>query len=375
MIRVLFLLISIISASEVLMAQKGLTGLWKGVTTNDSITGRKDESFEIALTQYKEKLYGYSRRTFIVNDTLFYAVKRVKGKVNGSEAQVTEDEYISYNFAGRAARGVKVTYYFNLNEEDSTWRLDGRWSTNTVKKHGYYGMTGSVALKEEKDWSKSELFQHLGDLKLDNDVEFYAASKKEAAKKAEPAKAIAKADKPARKDPPAKKENKENPKQEVAKVEKAPVKENKEPVAKAEPPKKDIAVNNNTVAAPSPVVKTTEEKIKERANSAPQVVYFKTDSLVLSLYDNGEVDGDTVSVTLNGVMLMEKQGLRATAIRKSIPVPSGTDEMTLVLFAENLGKYPPNTGLLVVRDGDDIHQVRFSADLTQNATIIFRRKE
>jgi hypothetical protein len=47
----------------------------------------------------------------------------------------------------------------------------------------------------------------------------------------------------------------------------------------------------------------------------------------------------------------------------------------LVLFAENLGTIPPNTGLLTIRDGDDIYQVRFSADLQKNATIVLRRKK
>jgi hypothetical protein len=47
----------------------------------------------------------------------------------------------------------------------------------------------------------------------------------------------------------------------------------------------------------------------------------------------------------------------------------------LVLYAENLGKYPPNTGLLVVHDGEDTYQVRFSADLQQNASVVFRRKK
>ena len=53
----------------------------------------------------------------------------------------------------------------------------------------------------------------------------------------------------------------------------------------------------------------------------------------------------------------------------------GTEEVTLVLYAENLGKYPPNTGLLVVHDGDDTYQVRFSADLQQNASVVFKRKK
>jgi hypothetical protein len=71
---------------------------------------------------------------------------------------------------------------------------------------------------------------------------------------------------------------------------------------------------------------------------------------------------------------LEKQGLKASAVRKNILIPSGQNELTLVLFAENLGAYPPNTGLLVIRDGDKQYQLRFSADLKQNATIILRRK-
>ncbi|MEI2749222.1 MAG: hypothetical protein V9E88_10745 [Ferruginibacter sp.] len=39
-----------------------------------------------------------------------------------------------------------------------------------------------------------------------------------------------------------------------------------------------------------------------------QTVYFKNDSIKLTLYDNGEVDGDTVSVVLNGKMIMSKKG-------------------------------------------------------------------
>jgi hypothetical protein len=60
-----------------------LTGLWVGALSNDSTTIRKDQSFEIALTEYRGKVYGYSRSEFIVNDTLYYIVKRVKGTIEG----------------------------------------------------------------------------------------------------------------------------------------------------------------------------------------------------------------------------------------------------------------------------------------------------
>jgi len=115
--------------------------------------------------------------------------------------------------------------------------------------------------------------------------------------------------------------------------------------------------------------------VQERKMIAPQIVTFKSDSLELSLYDNGEIDGDTVSVLLNGTILLAKQGLKASAIKKTIYIQRGDDEVNLVLYAENLGKYPPNTGLLVVHDGDDVYQLRFSADLQQNAAVVFRRKK
>lgn len=381
-------------------AQKGLTGLWTGILTNDSATVRKDQGFEIALTQYKEKVYGYTRSSFIVNDTLFYIVKRVKGKVEGDVAEVKDDEIISSNFRGRVDKGVKVTYTFRMNQADSTWQIDGNWKTNKTKN--FYSISGKADLKEEKNLDNSKIFPHLEELKLDKDVEFYVTAKAPPVKREEPAKDVAKNNKPGKtqevkeKGSEKEKEKTEKPK-DIAKSDKKstktgnkeekakdskPKKEDAKDLAKVqtplkpEAPAKDAVVNNKVEETKViPVVKSTEEKIKERVNAAPQVVNFKSDSLVLALYDNGEVDGDTVSVSLNGVILLEKQGLRTVAIKKTVQVPADAEEMTLVLYAENLGKYPPNTGLLVVRDGDDVYQVRFSADLTQNATIIFRRKK
>src|SRR5688572_4875872 len=88
-------------------AQKTLTGLWTGSMSNDSVTVRKDQSFEIVLTQYKQKVYGYSRATFIVNDTLYYIVKRVKGTIEGDVCEVKDDEIISFNFRGKLDKGIK----------------------------------------------------------------------------------------------------------------------------------------------------------------------------------------------------------------------------------------------------------------------------
>src|SRR5258705_8128825 len=83
-----------------------LTGLWTGTLTNDSTTIRRDQSFEIVLTQYKNKVYGYSRSTFFVHDTLYYIVKRVTGTVEGDICEVKDDEIIKHNFPHKPEKGV-----------------------------------------------------------------------------------------------------------------------------------------------------------------------------------------------------------------------------------------------------------------------------
>jgi hypothetical protein len=522
---------------------QSLTGLWTGALHNDSSTVRKDQSFEIALTEYKGKVYGYSRSEFIVNDTLYYIVKRVKGSIEGDVCEVTDDEIVSYNFRGRLDKGIKVTSTFRRNESDSTWYLDGNWKTNATKK--YYSVTGKVNLEVEKDLTASKLFPHLEELKLADEVAFYKnrvettpVVKVARPEKMQPAFAVKNIDQaitpatdiaiakpvitpavatmvePEKEELPAvKKANAELAKTEsnnipastgtipttatpaaaeikkpvvmqtaalasssvtdveptgtatVKKVvnndepastslqsknEVTPVKANT-PIAKNNTPtsvtaaneQKAIAKNNvpaatNTKQQPAttstssnntaplknipvashtttgsvasntlPAVKKqdaaelTHEKttavatsltpavkkpaiditqqaavIAGRKSEFTQLVNFKSDSLQISLYDNGEIDGDTVSVFMNGEIILSKQGLKSAAIRKTIYLPAGeTDEFTLVMFAESLGKYAPNTGLLVIRDGEEVYNLRFSSDFQKNAGIIFRRKK
>lgn len=511
--------------------------------TNDSNSVRKEQSFEIALSEYKGKVTGYSCSEFFVNDTLYYIVKRVKGVIDGDICEVTDDEIVAYNFRGKLDKGVKVTSTFKRNKADSTWYLDGTWKTNVTKK--YYAVTGKVSLAEEKDLSLSKVFPHLEELNLADEVAFYKERKQEPVivkiarpetantrltpapvpadasgtiavakptlQKAEadvtvvssiqadiiasginkPADELAKTKTrlpvaassvlpaPAR---PAVQRSEadvsivgsvqaeavmngiEKPVNDLAKTTTRPlsstddvvkpalttntaiVKVNKQaatspasttpvannntvsnkpsqPAAKTNPPvakpvdtKSAVTANNNPVKEAKPVantnvvtnqpasatvpvnqadvakktetattqfvVKKTDAEvaasgavIAARKSEFSQVVNFKSDSLLLALYDNGEIDGDTVSVFMNGQPLMIKQGLKASAIKKTIYISGDNEDFNLVLFADNLGKYPPNTGLLVIKDGDDIYNVRFSSDLQKSSGIVFRKKK
>jgi hypothetical protein len=115
--------------------------------------------------------------------------------------------------------------------------------------------------------------------------------------------------------------------------------------------------------------------VSQRTTIVQQTVSFSSDSLQLSLYDNGEIDGDTVSVIMNGQLILAKQGLSTTAVKKTIYIPSTLDNVELIMYAESLGSIPPNTGLLVVKDGKNLYEVRFSGDLQKNASIVFKRRK
>ncbi|MBC7890175.1 MAG: hypothetical protein H7Z13_20050 [Ferruginibacter sp.] len=123
-----------------------------------------------------------------------------------------------------------------------------------------------------------------------------------------------------------------------------------------------------------PVAMAAAEVLERKMNNT-QAVFFDSDSLVLTLYDNGDVDGDTVSVLMNGQIIFARQGLSTKANSKTIYMEKGSmDSLSMVMYAENLGSIPPNTGLMVIMDGEKRYEVRFSADLKTNAAILLRRR-
>lgn len=113
--------------------------------------------------------------------------------------------------------------------------------------------------------------------------------------------------------------------------------------------------------------------VAEREDVVQHTSLFTSDSLHFTLYDNGEVDGDSVSVFIDGSAILSKQRLSTEPVKLSIST-KGKDELRIVMYAESLGTIPPNTGLLIVQDGVRKQEVRFSGNLTQNAVLIFRKE-
>ncbi len=132
------------------------------------------------------------------------------------------------------------------------------------------------------------------------------------------------------------------------------------------------ATNKPVVMAPPPVI--NNPTITKRETEIIQAVDITEDSVTLSLYDNGEIDGDTVSVFVNNELVVAKVGLSAKAFKKTIYFKAG-ETVQLTFFAENLGSIPPNTGLLVIYTSTERHQIFFSSNYNKSSSILLRRKE
>ena len=102
---------------------------------------------------------------------------------------------------------------------------------------------------------------------------------------------------------------------------------------------------------------------------------MESDSLEISIYDNGEIDGDIISMFYNKDLIISNQKLTHKSIRLSLKLDSTQLINEITMFAENLGLIPPNTALLVVDDGKNKFNLRLSSNLEKNATIRIRRKK
>jgi hypothetical protein len=104
-------------------------------------------------------------------------------------------------------------------------------------------------------------------------------------------------------------------------------------------------------------------------------VEVESDSIRIDVYDNGEIDGDIISVFYNQQLILNSQKLTHKSIHIDLVLDSAKNSNEISMFAENLGLIPPNTALMVIYDGKNKFEVPVSSNLEKNATISIKRKK
>jgi len=115
-------------------------------------------------------------------------------------------------------------------------------------------------------------------------------------------------------------------------------------------------------------------QFKEREKVIAQELIVDADTLKVDFYDNGEIDGDSISVFLNDKLIAFNRILTTRSVHFDIPLDTTKEVNEITMFADNLGSIPPNTALMIVNDGKKRYEIRLTSNLEKSATIKLKRK-
>ena len=157
-----------------------------------------------------------------------------------------------------------------------------------------------------------------------------------------------------------------------------PVKKNTSTV-KAKPviinPKTDSTKKTTQPDIKNPVAAKkifTPEVLKTRENTLAQTITVNTEQVTIKLYDNGEIDGDTISVFVDKELKLSHKRLSTSPIVLTLDFDANDTEHEVVMVAENLGRIPPNTSLMVITAGDKRYKVQITSTEQKNAMVRFK---
>lgn len=125
-------------------------------------------------------------------------------------------------------------------------------------------------------------------------------------------------------------------------------------------------ISNPVAITPKPAI------LKTRTNELVKALTVSSTDVTVKLYDNGEIDGDTISVYFDNKQVLSAKRLTASPLVVNLTLDEGSNDHELVMVAENLGRIPPNTSLMIVESGGQRFEVRITSTEQKNAMVRFR---
>ncbi len=330
---------------------QNFSGQWKGQFTDNSTSfigwGGDRCDYVLEIECKGKNVTGYSYTYFTEGGKRFYTICKLKGILNKANKyiEVTETERTKTNVPSNIRNCFQIhkLTYFKQGDEQT---LEGTW-VPVPNQEGDCGY-GSTILTRRVLQKNPTVFNN-------------AAGKPTKPKTTAP---VVKAKPKPVTPPPVVKKKPDN---------------NSDPSVKST----DIAKNNtlNTDDQNPSLVKTEpvqkknpEANFGKRSNDLIKTIQIENETFNVALYDNGDIDGDSISLFFNGELLLSHKRLSDKPLSIKLNVDDNRDINELVMYAENLGSIPPNTALMVVTDGDKRYEARISSDLQKSGVIRFVHK-
>lgn len=143
------------------------------------------------------------------------------------------------------------------------------------------------------------------------------------------------------------------------------------------------AADGKTVCDPGTIVLTRFDKssfkpefnlpatLTKRKAELVKEIKVDTGTIRLDFYDNGQIDGDTISVYVNNKPVVSNQMLTTKPVSITVKIDLEKTVQEVIMVGENLGTIPPNTALMIVYAGDKRYQLYLTSDEQKNAMVRF----
>lgn len=365
------------------LSAQDFTGQWKGefIDRSTSFVGWGGDHCEYVLEIECKgtKVSGYSYTYFSEGGKRYYTICKLTGTLNkaGKFIEVKEVERTKTNVPVNIRNCFQI-HKLTYSQDDDAQKLEGSW-VPAPNQEGDCGF-GTTMLSRR--------------ILKRNPTYYDNTTTKKAAKKTTPPVVVKTVPKKTTTAPVVKAPVKKSTTTPVAKIQPKktapppvvtsdPKKaESKSPFVKPEPEKQVIADTKTDVSSnnlPTPEQPKVDKKIinpgyEKRNNDLLKTIEIDNPSFTVILYDNGEIDGDSISLFFNNKLLLSHKRLSDKPLTLNLDVDLNRDVNELIMYAENLGTIPPNTALMVVNDGDNRYEVRISSDLQKSGAIRFIHK-
>ena len=120
----------------------------------------------------------------------------------------------------------------------------------------------------------------------------------------------------------------------------------------------DVIVENETISTNTIAQNTISNLpinlawvLVGRENKLVKKIITNSKKISLDLFDNGTIDNDTIIVFDNKKLLVNKKRLSYKAIHLEFDFTENLREHEVIIVAHNMGTVPPNTALLLFKDG------------------------
>ena len=155
-------------------------------------------------------------------------------------------------------------------------------------------------------------------------------------------------------------------------IEKAPRVE-KKPVETIREEKAPVVTENTTpVAVEEP--KPLRKMFAGRSISYVKELEVDSDRIQIVLWDHGRQDGDIVSIYLNGLEVIKKHHLTYREVVFDVALDA-TQKNDLFLYAHNLGRFPPNTVSIKIKDQSSTEEIVLNSDLKSCESVLINVKQ